>query len=71
LWLPSAARVKARGVLKPEGSLQRFVGDDESGGILKTVRERKREKESNDGNDAKNKAVNRVWPRSLHLYLVI
>jgi len=38
--VPSAVQLKAKGVLKPEGTLQRFVGDDESGVILKIVRER-------------------------------
>jgi hypothetical protein len=44
LWVPSVVQLKTKGVLKPEGTLQRFVGDDESGGILKIVREREREK---------------------------
>jgi len=42
LWVLSAVQLKATGVLKPEGTLRRFVGDDESGGILKIVRERRK-----------------------------
>jgi len=40
LWVLSAVQLKEKGVLKPEWTLQRFVGDDESGGILKIVRQR-------------------------------
>lgn len=56
-----------KGVLKPERALRRFVRDDESGGILKTVRAKKENKE---GNHAKNKVVNTGFAqgRMLHLY---
>jgi hypothetical protein len=56
-------------VLKPGWTLQLFAGDDEAGGILKTLREKK---ENNDGIDAKKKkgCKYRVCPRSMfHLCL--